>query len=258
MDHAYIQEHQIVFRYSVGKLEATDRVEFEDHLVDCPQCMDELDLTDDFRYSLRSAASQSESQIPGNARSAVGWHIGFQRRGIAVLAVASLIVVSFVSVFFVRQNRLLQGDLDLARIDRQTWERQYNDEHRARTDAESHLLDTQAGAAPLFTLNLTRSANLNGRAPSNAISIPRETKSIVLSMEWQNDSDFQSYRATLSDAAGNRVWGVDRIVPPSGTLALIVPASVIRAGDYVLVIEGQHGNQYSAAGSYSFRASLSK
>jgi hypothetical protein len=203
-------------------------------------------------------ASQRESHTT-DTRHAVGWHIGFQRRGIAVLAAASLIAVSLVSFFFVRQNRRLQRDLDQARIDSQTWERQYNDEHRAKTDIESHALETQVGAAPLFTLNLTRSVNLNSEAPSNAISIPREAKFIVLSMEWQNDSDFQSYRASLTDAARNRVWGTDGIVPPSsGTLALIVPANVIRAGDYVLAIEGLHGGQYSVAGSYSFRASPTK
>jgi putative zinc finger protein len=257
MDHAYIQEHQIVSQYLMGKLQPADRVQFEDHLVDCPQCLDETELTDDFRRALRNLMSQRESRISARTGLAT-WLAGFQRREIVLSAAAVLIVATLISFFVVGQKRRFERELDQARLDSSTWERRYNDEHQARTNAESQLRETPADAAPLFTLNLTRSANLNTDAPSNAISIPREAKLIILSLELQNDPEFQSYRATLTDAAGNRVWGSDRIIPPSSAaLALILPASVIPAGKYVLSVEGQRAGQYSVVGNYSFRAAFS-
>jgi Putative zinc-finger len=243
MDHTYIQEHQIVSQYAVGKLDPADRVQFEDHLVDCPQCLDELELTDDFRHSLRNVESLRDRPV------------ALQRRVVAILAAAAVVVIGVVSFFFMRENRGIERQLDQARTDASTWERRYNDEHQARTNAESQLRESPVASAPLFTLNLTRSANLNTDAPSNAISIPREAKVIVLSLELQNDPDFESYRATLIDAAGSIVWTADGINPStSGALALILPASVIRPGKYILTIDGRHGQQYSVAGSYNFLA----
>jgi len=253
MDHAYIQEHQIVSQYAVGKLDPADCVEFEDHLVDCPQCLDELELTDDFRHTLRSLESQRERPI--DIRFASASPAVFQRRVVAILAAASVIVIGVVSFAFIRENRGTERQLEQARTDASTWERRYHDEHQARTDAESQLRETPVASAPLFTLNLTRSANLAAETPSTAVSISRQVKFIVLSLELQNDPDFQSYRATLTDAAGTNAWSTDDIVPAtSGGLALVVPASVIHPGKYVLTIEGRHGGQYSIAGSYSFLA----
>jgi hypothetical protein len=247
MDHTYIQEHQIVAQYAVGKLDPADRVEFEDHLVDCRQCLDELELTDDFRQSLRRVASVRENSIDSRPAST--------GRLVAILAAAAVIVVGVVSFFFMRENRGIERQLNQARTDASTWERHYNDEHQARTAAESQLRESPIASAPLFTLNLTRSANLTTEAPSNVISVSREAKVIVLSLELQNDPDFQSYSAALTDAAGTSVWTADGIVPAaSGALALILPASVIRPGKYILTIEGRHGQQYSVAGSYSFLA----
>lgn len=254
MDDVYIQEHEIVSQYAVGKLDSADRVEFEDHLVDCPKCLDELELTDDFRYTLRSLESQRERPIDTRPASA-GRPAVFQRRVVAILAAASVIVIGVVSFAFICENRGIERQLDQARTEASTWERRYYAEHQARTNAESQVRETPVVSAPLFTLNLTRSASLGTETPSTAVSISRQVKFIILSLELPNDADFQSYRATLTDAAGTNVWSTDDVVPAtSGGLALILPASVIRAGKYVLTIEGRHGGQYSIAGSYSFLA----
>jgi hypothetical protein len=248
MDHGYIQEQQIVSRYAMGRLDSADRIEFEDHLIDCPQCLDELELSDDFRRTLRIVVSQRESRI--NTR--------FRARESAMFAVAALIVVGLISFFLLGQSRRFQQELEQARLDSSAWERRYNDELQARTNAESQLRESSAAAAPIFPLSLTRSVNLANAAPSTSISIPREARSIVLSLELQNDPDFRSHRATLTDSAGNRVWGVDRMVSTSsGALALILPANVIHADKYVLTVEGERAGQYSVIGTYIFRASIS-
>src|SRR5215468_3774328 len=145
MDHAYIQEHQIVSQYAVGKLDPAGRVEFEDHLVDCPQCLDELELTDDFRHTLRSLESQRERPIDIRPASA-GRPAVFQRRVVAILAAVSVIVIGVVSFAFIRENRGIEGQLDQARTDTSTWERRYYDERQSRTNAESQLRETRVAS----------------------------------------------------------------------------------------------------------------
>src|SRR5262245_42806853 len=155
MDHGYIQEHEIVSRYVMGNLESGDRIEFEDHLIDCSRCLDDLELSDDFRRTLRVVVSQREGRIQTRLRG----------RESAMFAVAALIVVGLISFFLLGQSRRFEQELEQARLDTSAWERRYNDERQARTNAESQLRETSAAAAPIFPLNLTRSVNLTNAAP---------------------------------------------------------------------------------------------
>ena len=256
MDHVYIEEHQIVSRYAMGKLEPADRVEFEDHLVDCQRCLDELELTEDFRHTLQHVAAgrtgetacrtTKDEQLTKPAGQAFSLSEFWPR---AVL-IAALLLVSFL---FLWKSRRFESELDLA-------ERRFASEHQAREAAEAQLQETLAQAtAPLFTLNLTRGADLGTAQPPNSVSIPPAAKSIALSLEWQNDPDFQSYRATLTDATGRRVWAADRIVAPSSNaLAITLPSRLFQAGKYLLTIEGTAAGRYSVVGRYSFRVAFSK
>lgn len=56
--HPYIEEHQVVARYEMGKLVGAERADFEEHLVDCPECQEQLATTRDFRQALRTAIAQ--------------------------------------------------------------------------------------------------------------------------------------------------------------------------------------------------------
>ncbi len=65
MDHEYIREHELVDRYLASRLSAGERVRFEDHFVDCPNCLDELELARDFQASLRAGVAR---RVTGAAR----------------------------------------------------------------------------------------------------------------------------------------------------------------------------------------------
>src|SRR5262245_16004229 len=58
MDHQYIEGHNIPDLYLQGTLSAEERVRFEEHFIDCPQCLDRLELTEDFRGALRTVAAE--------------------------------------------------------------------------------------------------------------------------------------------------------------------------------------------------------
>jgi hypothetical protein len=164
MDHGYIQEHQIISLYLMRKLASADRIEFEEHLIDCRQCLDELELTGDFRDTLQSVVAENESRA---GRSLATWLPGYGAwRRTALLTAAALAVAGFA----------------------------HRNEQRARELAESKLRDALAqAAAPLFTLNLTRGADLSTAEPTNTVTISPSAKSMVLSLQWQNDPEFQRY-----------------------------------------------------------------
>src|SRR5882762_8203523 len=100
MDHGYIEEHQIVSQYAMGKLDPADRVEFEEHLVDCPQCLNELELTDDFRHTLRRVVAENET-VAAAQRTVAPWLFGFGgRRQTAILTAGALVLAGFTVLIF--------------------------------------------------------------------------------------------------------------------------------------------------------------
>ncbi len=107
MDHRYIEEHDLVDRYLLGHLPAEERTRFEDHFVDCPRCLDELELARDFRASLRAGVADRV------ARSSVGagilaWLSGPTGR---ILLVGGLLLVAAVPA-----TRLIFGPDRAARV----------------------------------------------------------------------------------------------------------------------------------------------
>jgi hypothetical protein len=260
MDHQYIQEQQIISLYLMRKIAPEDRVDFEDHLVDCRQCLDELELTDDFRRTLQHVVAENGSrasapQPPVTRLSA----FGAQRRT-ALLTAAALALAGFAVLLFVGQGRRFGRELERMRTASADWERRYRNEEQVRQVAESKLRDALAqAAAPLFTLNLTRSAASDAAEAANTVLLSPSAKSIVLSVEWQNDPEFQTYRALLTAETGRSVWSDDYIPSPtSGTLAITLPASLFQPGNYLLTVEGKKAGNNSVLGRYRFRVALFK
>lgn len=96
MDHAYIEEHGLVDRYLAGRLPAVERVRFEDHFVDCPRCLDELELARDFQASLAAGVAREVSRKTA-AFGLLAWLA--RPAGRAVLLGAFLVLVAVPAAF---------------------------------------------------------------------------------------------------------------------------------------------------------------
>ena len=62
MDHQYIEEHNITDRYLLGRLRAEERSRFEEHFVDCQECLERLETTEDFRGALKTVAAEDATR----------------------------------------------------------------------------------------------------------------------------------------------------------------------------------------------------
>src|SRR5262249_41965473 len=62
MDHHYIEEQNIPDRYLLGKLPVEERARFEEHFIDCRECLDRLETTEDFRGALRAVAAEDTTR----------------------------------------------------------------------------------------------------------------------------------------------------------------------------------------------------
>src|SRR4051812_37104317 len=103
MDHPYIHEHQVVALYAMERLDPADRAAFEEHMLDCRECQDELELTTDFKRAL-THVSVAEQPRPQRRFSAFTWPV--------FTAAACLLIAGLPGLWLWNQNRRLERDME--------------------------------------------------------------------------------------------------------------------------------------------------
>src|ERR1700704_867366 len=93
MNHAEIEEQQIVDRYVRGTLPAEEVARFEEHYLSCPDCLDRLDLAESMNRGFKRAAGRAPVRVVRQL-AVVAWlaRLGRSRQA-AVLAMALLVAV---------------------------------------------------------------------------------------------------------------------------------------------------------------------
>jgi hypothetical protein len=283
MDHQYIEGHNIPDRYLQGTLSAAEQARFEEHFIDCPQCVDRLELTEDFRGALRTVAAQRAAKPFVHGRPGMrAWLAALPGgRSAALLAAAVLLLAVLpvvVSIVWVGQAG---RQMDQARLSAADWQRKYEDSQQAARKAEAELqaraeevarqrreIETERErerqprvveegsrqallqTAPIFDLNAVRGGT---SASTTRISIPRSAKWIVLKLETEPDPELQSYRATLFTSDQQAVCRASDMIAVRGALAVSCDSSLFKTGDYRLALEGlTRQGRHVPAGAYSF------
>jgi hypothetical protein len=257
MDHKEIEDRQIVSLYLARKLSAEERTRFEEHFVECSQCLDELELTEGFRTALRNADPQTTRGGPHALQGPLAWiaQMGSRQQAALVAGVFVLVVAPLLSLLIFSAN--LRRQIEEERKDAESYRERYEVEKQARVEAESKLAQSALPqfAAPLYSVPLTRSVDASDSAGATQVILPRaDTPAIILSLEMAPLPEFQSYRARLSDAAGNVVWSTTQIPPPpASALAISLRPNLLHPGNYALTLEGlTAGGRFVRAGSYRF------
>lgn len=285
MDHDYINEHGVVSLYVAGRLSPEERAGFEAHFVDCRQCLEQIEATAELREGLRQVAKEDAARpgvarldrvrlgvspqiAPAQSREAGSWTWS------GLLAYAMVVVVGLGAIFFV-DARYRRSEVAEARRTSDDWERRYAEERQARENLERQQgqaagktgiqnsdqssLVASLQPAPLFFLNVTRGSE-EGSTPANRVAVSRAAPLIALSLEFEKDPAFRSYRVRLSDAAGRVVWSAENIPSPaSGAIAVTLPSRLLVGGNYSVALDGvTAGGRFLPAAHFTFRASLQK
>ncbi len=289
MDHHYIEEKNIPDRYLLGKLPAEERARFEEHFIDCRECLDRMETTEDFRGALRTVAAEDVTR--GYAQAGLVARImriarlsRVQRAALllgAILLLAALPIAlwikqrgrarddyaPFTSAELQRQYDESQQRAERLKREMQEWQRQSAEQRRqleiqlererqerARLADELERLNRPQVATPAFILSVARSGEAG--QPVNRITLRRSAPRITLSPELEPDPDLQSYRATLQTADNLRIWSASNLrLNSKDALKLSFNTSLFNPGDYLLILEGltQQG-RYVPVGKYPFQA----
>jgi len=289
MDHDYINEHGVVSLYVAGKLSPEERAGFEEHFVDCQQCLEQIEVTAELREGLRQVAKEDAGR-PGVARADIAgqgvapqlapalWAGAGSWNQRGLLAYAMVVVVGLVAIFFV-DGRYRRSEVAEARRASDDWQRRYAEERQARENLQRQQVQSAGNAAdnagkqsgdqgpmvaslqpaPLFFLNVTRGTD-EGSAPANRVAVSPAAPLIALSLEFEKDPAFRSYRARLSDGQGRVLWSAENIPSPaSDAIAITLPSRLLSSGNYSVALDGlTAGGRYLPAAHFTFQASLQR
>jgi len=259
MNHAEIEEQQIVDRYVRGTLPAEEVARFEEHYLSCQDCLDQLDLAESMSRGFKRAAGQDAVRVAAVRQLAVvAWlaRLGRSRQA-AVLAMALLVAVLLPWGLGVR--KLADRDRELA-MTRSTLEHERSaagargtaEAERLRTELESSRRDlahereqlTQARQpqnVPILGLSVERGG---GEVKPPILHLPATPGWVVLSLPIEPPYR-PSYRVTLRGAGGKEIWSGGGFQHDGDLLNLTLHSTLLAPGDYTLAVEG--------AGRFAFR-----
>jgi len=277
MDHKHIDEFNLIDRYLMGRLVAEETTQFEEHFVDCEECVDRLKYTKGLMEGLHSAGIDGDQ----NAGARITTEAWFDRRKALLLVAGFISLIALAGVIvIISQWRHARGEAEQAKKASSEWERRYEEERQSSAATQSgdiqreheltqevddlkaqlEVARKQEAAAsgeinvPMFVLNSTR----GGRATvgsANELRIPPSSSNFIVTLQLEGETDYRDYRLSIRDSRQQYVWKTGGIKPTRyNSVAVLLKSNRFRAGDYLLTLEGRAADGTTrVVGEYSFR-----
>ena len=216
MNHTYIEEQGLIDRYHQGSLDPEEEIRFEEHFVDCAQCMEQLEIARGFRTGIRTVAAEDAVRAAVGtgllARWARGRWMGWAIAGVLMLAATSWWT--------------LQGP---------------------GSSSEGPLVNT-----PVFLLSVQR----GGGEPASTVTLDGPGEWVSLAVDTVFDPRFDGYQVTVSRSEGGDVWRRDDLRPNDLEVLMITfPVEFFEPGIYDVSVAGQTmDGQVLPVAEYSFQA----
>jgi hypothetical protein len=253
MDHSYIEGAGLIDRYVRGRMPVDERVAFEEHFLDCQECLEQLEMARSFMEGLKITATEAADR-PKPARPPFGaWLTAWAPwRTAGLVAASALIVLAVPVALLMRQLADTRGEL--GREKRASMALQ-DENARHLAAIERQFATTQQVSPAVFVLNEVRGLDTTQAGPANRITIPKSPRFIVFAIE-RDFSQYRTYRVAIQNRDGKTVWQQDHLQPSSpDALGISIPSIVLSPGDYAVSISAlKPSGQDVPLAKYSFRA----
>jgi hypothetical protein len=289
MNHKQIDQLDLINRYLMGNLPAEESAAFEEHFVDCSECIARLQTTENFLKDLRFVAAQRAVEFePRSASGALRLFLKpFFSRPV-VWATASLLIAGLTGTFFlISYTQGLRYEIAQTKSLSEDWQRRYEDERQSSVSAEQMRGESEAqraeqirsleaelkqqkalreqrsepirrppaeGDLPMLVLNSVRSGEPNPAGPVNRIDLPRAAAIFAVLISLEDEIRFETYRITILDDRRRLVWKRGELTQgPQGALSIWLNTSLFQPGDYSLIVEGyDKEGRKTEIGNYPF------
>jgi hypothetical protein len=254
--------------YATNRLSTEDEEAFEIHLLECPECRDQVAWADDFGISMRSVAVEEATRAAAHA----GFLVWLARRGPALrmaLTAALLVLAALPAWLLVERSSLqaelaksqaaaarpvlpapqasplpqgpdpampgMQAELDQLKQERSRLAAELGREREAREALHNQVAEL---TQPQGNAHIVSMGTVRGATDAQEIEIGPDPEFLVLSLELPA-AEYEIYRASLFDARGHRIWQGNGLVPDaSAMLNVHVHSSFLKPGEYQMKLEG--------------------
>jgi hypothetical protein len=265
MNCADVEERDIRARYVAGRLSPEDEQEFEAHLIDCLQCLDAVETETGLREGLRLALPGLAPPARVPAPPVAVWKAAPLTRFLQVAAALLLAVSIGLGAWLARTS----GELRSARTERDESLRRAGQAEQSSAALEQRLAGIErrasdAAAAPptgplvpaaVFALTTVRGSSTADAAPVNHITIDRNARLVVFSVDLPAAPASDDYSVAVKDREGRTLWRGDTFPPSSPeSLGVALDAKLLPAGDYILELQQRSpAGTATLVGRYPFR-----
>jgi len=235
MNHEQMDAADVRSRYVMRRLSSDEEQAFEDHLLDCAECQDEVEREVDLRDGLRRVPQLRG--LPRGVRDRPTLAMPLLAAAAAVLLVvsATLAITLRRTVSELRATEAAAGELE---------RRAASADDSARTlatrlAAAERLAATAEKSASAAIVFLTTARGAAGDdAAVNRVTISAGITSVVFSIDLGRPAGSAEYTAAVADAAGAEIWRGGPFHPYSQeALAVTMDAALLHDGDYVISLE---------------------
>lgn len=251
MDHAYIEEHGLIDLYHRGQLPPEEEAGFEEHFMGCADCQERLQMARGFQRGLKTVVAEEVTKA-----GLLTWLL--RRKWVAL---AALILAAVLPVL-----GYLAGSRDVTPIETEAnWRQLFEKEQRSADDLRRRLEESERqrlakaevtpAPSPSPLVNTPVFLLTAVRGEDEATSVKVKDGYFSLAVDAGDDPRFESYRVTITDAQGKRVFREAGLKPNAlEALLLTFPAGFFKPGEYRLTLEGiEPGGGAAELGGYSFR-----
>jgi len=259
MEDMHLDESDVAERYVTGRLSAEERAGFEAHFVDCPRCLDRIEVAEGLRDALaRSTPPQRPLQLRIPRRS--------RPPAFAMALAASIVLLLGVPVVLSlraasRAERALEAERAAAAQSAQRLadleqklggaEAALRQDQEARSVLEAQLAGERRPQlqVPVFALIATRGEE------SETLRLPTRPQWILFSLERESPPRFSRYRVTLLSSDRRQLWQGEVEPTSREQLAIGLHSSLLPPGAYLLQLEGiGRAGSLTHVAQHAFRA----
>src|SRR5262245_44243574 len=250
MDSGRVHETSWPEEYATGRLPAEQRVEFESHLIGCPECLDRVESAERMQAGFQELERRQPSVAPAPPRRLARPRWG-TRLVWAVAAAAAVAVAVWSGAERTRNvEQALARERDtLARTEAEL-ARTRAELERARKPPETTPpgLAKTTGRIPVLALMTTRGSDL----PS--VVLPPAGHPVALWIERELPVRFERYRVTVRTEQGTDLFQQDDVAPATRDALLVaLDAALLPPGRYALSLEGEaRGGKWMPVAQHPF------
>jgi hypothetical protein len=236
-DHSSLEETNAVERYLMGKLSATEAERFEEHYLDCDECLEKLELSKQLYQGLREIAAEEVPKVLIQTAVAqttlLAWLFKRGRAFQGAVALGILCMVILPWAFLMPEMSRLRGQQE-------------------RLSGKLAAALAPQSQTPAYRLSPERSGP--GEEPSTRVTLGATPEWVVLSLQLPPNQSAVSYRVRLLEAGGTTLWqGGPFKSETFGQVTLRVHSSWLEAATYHLeLVASNMGGDDPPSARFSF------